>query len=190
MILLDLFFCFVKIGLFSIGGGYAAMPLIESQVVEQYGWLSMSEFADLVTIAEMTPGPITVNAATFVGIRLAGVLGAVVATLGCVLPAVLIVSLLGKLYLKYSKASALQTVLGSLRPAIVALIAAAGLRIILQVLWQGERASLSGIYYPGVVLMVGAFLLIRKVKWSPILVMLLCGAANLLFGVLTGAVSP
>ena len=83
MTLLHLLWSFFQIGLFSIGGGYAAMPLIQSQVVDQYGWLTMREFTDLITIAEMTPGPIAVNSATFVGIRIAGFPGALIATLGC-----------------------------------------------------------------------------------------------------------
>ena len=91
MILLKLFFSFIQIGLFSIGGGYAAMPLIQAQVVEANGWLTMNEFIDLITIAEMTPGPIAVNSATFVGIRIAGLPGAVVATFGCILPSLFIV---------------------------------------------------------------------------------------------------
>ncbi len=70
----------------SIGGGYAALPLIQSQVVNQYQWLTMGEFTDLITIAEMTPGPIAVNSATFVGIRIAGIPGALIATFGCILP--------------------------------------------------------------------------------------------------------
>ena len=78
MTLLQLFWSFLQVGLFSIGGGYAAMPLIQSQVVETHGWLTMSEFTDLITIAEMTPGPIAINSATFVGIRIAGIRGAVV----------------------------------------------------------------------------------------------------------------
>ena len=94
MTLLSLFWSFLQVGLFSIGGGYAAMPLIQAQVVESHGWLSMAEFTDLITIAEMTPGPIAVNSATFVGLRIAGAAGAVVATFGCILPSLLIVSLL------------------------------------------------------------------------------------------------
>ncbi len=78
MIYLQLFFSFLQVGLFSIGGGYAAIPLIQSQAVDKYGWLSLSEFTNLVTVAEMTPGPIGVNAATFTGIQIAGVGGAVV----------------------------------------------------------------------------------------------------------------
>ena len=86
MIYLQLFFSFLQIGALSFGGGYAAMPLIQEQVVTLHGWLSMEAFTDLVTIAEMTPGPIAVNSATFVGIQIAGPGGAVVATLGCILP--------------------------------------------------------------------------------------------------------
>ena len=130
MIYFQLFFSFIQVGLFSIGGGYAAMPLIQSQVVTRYGWLSMSEFTDLITIAEMTPGPIAVNSATFVGIRIAGVGGAIIATLGCILPSCFIVSLLAFIYYRYKQMSALQSVLASLRPAVVALIASAGLSIL------------------------------------------------------------
>ena len=86
MIYLQLFLSFLQIGLFSFGGGYAAMPLIQDQVVTRYGWLSMAEFTDLITISQMTPGPIAVNSATFVGIRIAGIPGALVATFGCILP--------------------------------------------------------------------------------------------------------
>ncbi len=83
MIYLQLFLSFIKVGMFSIGGGYAAMPLIQSEVVNGHGWLTMNEFTDLITIAEMTPGPIAVNSATFVGIRIGGIPGALVATGGC-----------------------------------------------------------------------------------------------------------
>ena len=122
MIYLELFLSFLQIGLFSVGGGYAAIPLIQEQAVEQYGWLSMEEFADLVTIAEMTPGPVAVNAATFVGIRIAGIPGALTATFACILPSLILVSLLAFLYYRYKKMSAFQNLLSGLRPAVVALI--------------------------------------------------------------------
>ncbi len=123
MIYLKLFFSFLKIGMFSVGGGYAAMPLIQSEVVSGHGWLSMGEFTDLITIAEMTPGPIAVNSATFVGIRIAGVPGAFAATFGCIFPSCIIVSLLAFIYRKYKNVSVLQNILAGLRPAVVALIA-------------------------------------------------------------------
>ena len=91
MIYLELFWSFFQVGLFSIGGGYAAMPLIQDQVVDIHPWLTMTGFADIMAIAEMTPGPIAVNAATFVGIQVAGLPGALIATIGCIFPSCVIV---------------------------------------------------------------------------------------------------
>ena len=183
MIYLELLWSFLQIGLFSIGGGYAAMPLIQAQVVEQHGWLSMNEFIDLVTIAEMTPGPIAVNSATFVGIRIAGPWGAVVATLGCILPSLFIVSALAFIYFRYRNLSVLQSVLASLRPAVVALIASAGISILLKVLFPGTLFA--DLNWTGLALFSTAFLILRRFRWNPILVMTLCGAAGLLLGILT-----
>ena len=115
MIYLELFWSFLKIGLFSFGGGYAAMPLIQEQVVSSHDWLSMAEFTDLITISQMTPGPIAINSATFVGIKIAGIPGALVSTIGCILPSCIIVMLIAKLYLKYRTVNMLQSVLNSLR---------------------------------------------------------------------------
>ena len=140
MIYLQLFFSFLQIGMFSFGGGYAAMPLIREQVVSCHGWLDMGEFTNLITISQMTPGPIAINSATFVGIRIAGVPGAMVATFGCILPSCIIVSILAMIYYRYKNISALQNVLGTLRPAVVALIAAAGLSILQLVVFQGNAA--------------------------------------------------
>lgn len=180
MIYLELFLAFLQIGLFSVGGGYAAMPLIQAQVVESHSWLSMSEFTDLVTIAEMTPGPIAVNAATFVGIRVAGIGGAVIATLGDILPSCVICTLLALLYFRYKELPMLQSILGALRPAIVALIAGAGLTILIQVLFNGQIGA--DINWIGTVIFLCAFALLRIKKSNPILVMLLSGAAGLLLG--------
>ena len=142
MIYLQLFLSFLQIGLFSFGGGYAAMPLIQGQVVTQHGWLSMEEFTDLITISQMTPGPIAVNSATFVGIKIAGIPGALVATGGCILPSCVIVTLIAKLYLKYRNMAMLQGVLYSLRPSVVAMIASAGISILLTAFW-GSGAAIS-----------------------------------------------
>ena len=182
MIYLQLFWSFLQIGLFSIGGGYAAMPLIEAQTVTLHGWLSMSEFIDLVTIAEMTPGPIAVNAATFVGTRIGGTPGAVAATFGCILPSLFLVSLLSWVYRKYRNLSVLQNILGTLRPAVVALIASAGIGILLKVVFPGGTVSSFNVLGCG--LFLGAFLTLRKSKCNPILVMVLCGAAGLLISLL------
>lgn len=185
MIYLQLFLSFLQVGLFSIGGGYAAIPLIQSEVVATRGWLSMAEFTNLITIAEMTPGPIAVNSATFVGIRIAGIFGAVVATLGCILPSCIIVSLLAYVYQKYKNLSAMQSVLTSLRPAVVALIASAGLSIFLVVAFGENAYAVGNVEWIGVILTVGAFILLRKLKCSPILIIALCGVAGLVLGSLT-----
>ena len=184
MILWKLFLSFIQIGLFSIGGGYAAMPLIQAQVVEANGWLTMNEFIDLITIAEMTPGPIAVNSATFVGIRIAGPWGAIVATLGCILPSLFIVSALAFVYFRYKNLSVLQSVLASLRPAVVALIASAGISILLKVLFP--ETLFADLNWIGLGLFSAAFVILRRLKWNPILVMTLCGAAGLLIGTVTG----
>lgn len=176
MIYLQLFLSFLQIGLFSFGGGYAAMPLIQGQVVTLHGWLTMSEFTDLITISQMTPGPIAVNSATFVGLKIAGIPGAVVATAGCILPSCIIVTILAKLYLKYRKMELLQGVLKSLRPAVVAMIASSGILILKNAFWgNGETISLTGTAWSMVVIFGSCVLLLRKTKMNPILVMVLAG---------------
>ena len=179
MIYLQLFLSFLQVGLFSVGGGYAAIPLIQSQVVELHPWLTLQEFTDLVTIAEMTPGPIAVNSATFVGIRIAGPAGAIIATLGCLTPALILVSLLAYIYDKYKNISVLQNVLTCLRPVVVALILGAGLSILSMVLFNDQAPALNVIDWIGAGSFAVAFVLLRKFKWNPILTMCLCGAAGL-----------
>ena len=181
MIYWQLFLSFLQIGALSFGGGYAAMPLIESQIVTSHSWLTMTEFANLVTIAEMTPGPIAVNAATFVGTKIGGVPGALVATAGCILPACILVTLIAKLYLKYRNLSVLQSVLGSLRPAVVAMIASAGVLIMMNALWSGD-VTLGGTNWVMAGIFVLCLVLLRRTKWSPILIMALGGAVNLVCG--------
>lgn len=180
MIYLQLFLSFLQIGALSFGGGYAAIPLIQAQIVTNHGWLSMSEFTDLVTIAEMTPGPIAVNSATFVGTKIGGVPGALVATAGCILPACILVTLIAKLYLKYRNLAVLQSVLGSLRPAVVAMIASAGILILISAFWGGT-VDLAVTNWLMVGIFLGAFLLLRKTKMNPIAVMVLAGIVNLVF---------
>lgn len=185
MILLDLFFCFFQIGLFSIGGGYAAISLIQNQTVDLHAWLTFEEFMDLATIAEMTPGPIAINGATFVGLKIAGFPGAVVSILGCILPSLVIVSLLSYVYTRYRELPMLKSILSALNPAIVALIAAAAANMILQiVLGQSPIVSAENLNWIGMVLFGGALLLLRKGKANPIVVMFLCGMINLFVGFL------
>ena len=186
MIYLQLFFSFLQIGMFSFGGGYAAMPLIREQGVSCHGWLdmgefSMAEFTDLITISQMTPGPIAINSATFVGTKIAGIPGAVVSTLGCILPSCILVTLLAWLYLKYQEMNLLQSVLQSLRPAVVAMIASAGVSILVSAFWNGADAiALADTRWMMVGIFVICLILLRKTKWNPVLVMALAGVLKLL----------
>ena len=176
MIYLQLFFSFLQVGMFSFGGGYAAMPLIQGQVVTAHKWLSMSEFTDPITFSQMTPGPIAVNSATFVGIKIAGIPGALVATFGCILPSCIIVTVIAKLYLKYRNMAMLQGVLNSLRPAVVAMIASAGISILITAFWGNAAAiALAGTKWSLVVIFVVCIVLLRKIKMNPIWVMVLAG---------------
>ena len=177
MIYLELFWSFFQVGLFSIGGGYAAMPLIQAQVVDQHGWLSLSEFIDVITISQMTPGPNGINSATFVGIKIAGIGGALVATLGCVLPSCIIVLTLAHFYFKYQSLTAVRGILNGLRPAVVAMIASAGLSILLNASFSGGvfPSSLADVSWIGICLFLAAFVVLRKWKPNPIWVMLGCG---------------
>lgn len=179
MIYLELFWSFLQIGLFSFGGGYAAMPLIQGQVVTDHGWLSMTEFTDLITISQMTPGPIAINSATFVGIKIAGIPGALVATIGCILPSCIIVTLVAKLYLKYRNMAVLQGILNSLRPAVVAMIASAGISILITAFWGNEVAViLSQTNWVMVLIFAGCIVLLQKFRMNPIWVMILAGVVN------------
>ncbi len=182
MIYLQLFLSFLQIGAFSFGGGYAAMPLIQSQVVTLHGWLSMSEFTDLITISQMTPGPIAINSATFVGIKIAGIPGAITATIGCILPSCILVTLIAKLYLKYRSMTMFQRVLNSLRPAVVAMIASAGISVLVSAFWGSEVSlKLANTNWNLVIIFVICIFLLLKVKINPILVMVLAGILNGIF---------
>lgn len=179
MILIQLFLSFLQIGLFSFGGGYAALPLIQSQIIDLHHWISMAEFTDLITISQMTPGPIAVNSATFIGLKMAGIPGAIVATLGVVLPSCLIVTLLAYIYLKFRKMSLLQGVLESLRPAVVAMIGTAGLSILITAFFGQEGIIiLQNLKLDMVIIFIVALFLLIKMKQNPILVMVLCGVAK------------
>ncbi len=180
VIYLQLFLSFLQIGAFSFGGGYAAMPLIEEQVVTLHNWISSAEFVDLVTISQMTPGPIAVNAATFVGTRIAGLPGALVATLGCVLPSCILVTVLAMLYARYRTLSLLQGTLQALRPAVVAMIASAGLSILLSSFFGGDMVlfTMTNVDVRAVIYFAVSLYFLQRRHVNPILVMSLCGVTE------------
>ncbi|MFR1908217.1 MAG: chromate transporter [Clostridium neonatale] len=169
-LLLKLFFAFIQVGLFSVGGGIAAIPLIQAQIVNIYGLMTIAEFSDLVTIAEMTPGPISINASTFVGTKVAGQFGAFVCTLGCIIPSFIICLTLAHFYYKYRSFGGIKTVLAALRPAIVALIGSAGASILMLGLFQSDISSFAVSDFRGIefILFGGCLYILRKYKASAI----------------------
>ena len=179
MIYLELLIAFFQIGLFSFGGGYAAIALIQEQIVEIHRWLSMSEFMDLITISQMTPGPIAINGATFVGTKIAGIGGSIVATLGCILPSSIIVGIIAYFYMEYHDLKIVKSILHSIRPAIVAMILASGISILLSAIYP------DGNFNVVLCIIFVMTLVIQKFsKLGPISIMLLAGVVNLVLHLL------
>ncbi|MDU2598747.1 MULTISPECIES: chromate transporter [Anaerococcus] len=182
--LIKLFLSFLKIGLFSFGGGYAALPIIQEEVVNLNNWLSLSEFNDLITISQMTPGPIAINSATFVGSRIAGFPGALAATFGCVLPSAIIVGTISYFYKKYKNLDAMTNVLYFLRPAIVSMILIAGVQILRTAFFDTNAISLANLDYLMVTIFAISLFVMFKLKTDPIKIMLASGAVYLIISVL------
>ncbi len=189
MILLKLFWAFMKVGMFAFGGGYAAMPLIENAVIPS-GWMTEKQFTDIITIAEMTPGPIAVNAATFVGTRVAsdqlsdvlgvfaGPIGGIVATLGAIFPSLILVMLLAFLYTKYKKMAVIEGTLKTLRPAVISLIASSAITLTIMAFFhlpKDEINSVNQLDPVGIIIFGIALFVLRKFKLNPILVMIGAG---------------
>ena len=127
MIYLQLFISYLKIGFFGFGGGYAMLSLIQNEIVEQHGWITAQQFADIVAISQMTPGPIAINSATYIGYTVGGFWGSVVATFAVCLPALTIMLALTKFFLKLKDNHYVHSVLVAMRPVVVGMIAAAAL---------------------------------------------------------------
>ena len=180
--LIKLFISFFKIGLFSFGGGYAALALIQQEVVVENSWLAVGEFNDLITISQMTPGPIALNSATFVGQRVAGFPGSLAATIGCILPSAIIVGALSYFYKKYKDIDIMADVLKFLRPAIVVMILIAGLDILKTSLFDINSVAFENLNVKMLGLFLGAFIIMQKKDYDPIKVMLASGAVYLILG--------
>lgn len=125
MILIDLLFTFMKIGLFSFGGGYGMLPLMEREVLE-HGWMSSEQFVDFVAVSESTPGPIAINMATFIGSAQGGFLGAMFATLGVIIPSVIIILLIVAVFKGFLQSKIVSSALKGVKPVIVGLIFTTG----------------------------------------------------------------
>lgn len=190
VLLFKLFFAFIQVGLFSVGGGYAAIPLIQEQIVNIHGLMTLEEFSDLITVAEMTPGPISINSATFVGMRIAGIPGVLLCSIGCIIPSFCICLILAHFYYKYRTVGGVQVVLGAMRPAVVALIGSAGASILMLGLFQAELQDvvLSNIRYVELAIFVVSLYILRKYKASAIAIILGSGVIGTAIYAVMGAI--
>lgn len=182
-IIVKLFINFFQIGLFSIGGGYAIIPLIQEQVVNYHHWLSIQEYTDIITISQMTPGPLVVNTASFVGILIAGLPGAIVATLGSILSGFIISIFLYNFFKKYKNIDSISNILKGLRSSSVGLIASAAATIIL-ITFLGTSSfdiKVFNLNIIAIIIFLISLFLLRRYKLNPILVMILTGLAGLFF---------
>lgn len=191
MIYWQLFLAYLQIGLFSIGGGHAAIPVVQSKIVDELGWLTMKEFTDVVTIAEITPGPLGINSATFIGEKIGtmyygffgGILGGFIATIASIIPSLIFVIAIALLYRRFNKLHAVQGALMGIRPAVTGLIFSAGFGILL-LSWFGSSAlwAISGVNvdYRAIMITVFSAVLLRTTKLNPVLVILLGGVLGIL----------
>lgn len=170
--LVDLFFSFLQIGLFGIGGGLVSVSLLMQQVVTTHQWLTATTFNDLIAIAESTPGPLVVNSATFIGMQLGGIAGAVIATFASVLPGFMIALGFALLYQKYRSFSLIQGAMDGLRPVIVALIFVGGIKVMKNALFLGGIPALSSLDFFSAALFIICIFLLQKWKPSPVAIIL------------------
>ncbi len=194
MIYLELFVTFFTIGLFTFGGGYAMLPLIQQKVME-HGWLTMEELVDFVAISESTPGPFAINIATYVGAETAmdryggsyfmGSLGSLCATLGVVLPSFIVILIVAKFYLKFKNSKAVSGVMYGLRSAVVGLMAAALFGMLSTVFFHNMQVSWGNVLTPeflcsAVIFAVMTVLALKKI--SPIIIIVCSAAAGIFCG--------
>ncbi len=188
MLYLELFLTFFQIGLFGFGGGYAMLSMIQGEVVSGHQWISSSEFTDIVAISQMTPGPIGINSATYVGYTAVinagyghfwGILGSITATFAVVLPSFILMIAISKFFLKYQKHPMVEAVFRGLRPAVVGLLAAAALALMTPEnfgCYETDKYQ----FTISVIIFLTVFICMRRFKISPILMIAICGLAGFL----------
>ena len=185
-LLLELFLIFAKIGMFTFGGGYAMISIIENICVEQKKWISHDEMMNLTIIAESTPGPIAINAATFVGYKQAGIPGSIVATVGMALPSFVIILIVAKCYDRFRNSSVVKGCMTGLKPAVVGLIAGAILSVVGDVFFPAGLglAVFSTVSFYLSAVIFGVMLVLALKKLHPIIIISLSAVAGIVIGYL------
>lgn len=170
MIVLELYLAFLKIGMFSIGGGYVMLPLIQKEIIEHRAWLTLAEFVDILAVAEMTPGPVAINSATFIGYQTGGFFGALFATAGVITPSLVLMVAAATLLNRFYENIWVKAAFDGLRPAVIALIAGAAIFV--------ARAAITDIL--SIVFFAGTLALLLFTRLHPILVLVIAALAGLL----------
>jgi len=171
MIIASLFWEFFKIGLFTFGGGYAMIPLIEKEIVLKNSWITMKQFTELLAVSEMTPGPFAVNSATFVGYRVAKFWGAFASTLGVILPSFLIILLVASVFFSFQDNHYVQAAFRGIRPAVLGLIILAAMTV----------AKVSILNYGSLLILILVIVGIWFFKIHPILALLISAFIGIIF---------
>ena len=189
MIFVELLCSFLMIGLFSFGGGYGMLSVIQGEVVTRHAWLTAAEFTDIVAVSQMTPGPIGINSATYVGYtavfnatgnELLAVLGSFTASFAVMLPSIVLMLIVSRFFMKYSKHRNVENVFRLLRPAVVGLIASAALLLMTKENF-GSPTETPLQFWVSVTLFVAAFVAMKFYKVSPILILVLAGVLGGVF---------
>lgn len=190
MIYIKLFLTFFKIGLFSFGGGYAMIPLIEKEL-ESHNWMTSSQFYNIIAVSETTPGPISVNSATFVGYEVGGIFGSIVATMGVAAPSLILILIICKYLLKYQDNGIFKNAFSGIRPVVAGLIIAAAFFVAQTSVFK-KSVTVSTIHdaaihpfkylnFKSILILVIVALMLEKFKLHPILVIFLSGVIGVVF---------
>ncbi len=166
--LVKLFISFLKVGAFSFGGGFAMIPFIQEEVINRNGWVTGKEFLDMIAISQVTPGPIAINAATFIGSKVGGLLGGIVATTAVVLPSFIIVMILIMITKRFGKTHLMDVIYKGVRPAVMALILSAIVSV--------GKETITDL--KSVLIAIGVFIVLNLTKMNIIVVMMLAGVAG------------
>ena len=185
MILLRLFWEFFKTGLFSVGGGLATLPFIYN-ISDKTGWFTHQQIADMIAVAESTPGPIGINTATYVGYTTAGVIGALIATLGIIMPDIIVILIIARFLQKFRDSQAVQDVFYGLRPASTALIAAAGWGVVKIAMLNLNATSFAAIFQWNAIILAVVIRLLTNVvektkKFHPLVFIAISALAGIVF---------
>ncbi len=184
-IYMELLVTFFKIGAFSFGGGYAMIPLIQKEI-ENHGWMSATEFFDIISIAEMTPGPIAVNSATFVGYKTAGFFGGLIATIGVAMPSLLLILLVSQVFFKYQDHPTNKMIFYGIRPVIVGLISTAAITVSqtaffkTDTVFSGVGDLASYLNFGSIGIFIIAFAAMWKFKLNPILTIVISAVLGII----------